>query len=56
VLNRGTNNALQNRYVNFAYGGEKDDELYGAGKLDRLRELKKKWDEKRHFSHYNPIC
>jgi len=48
---------LLSRYVNYATGDEPLEELYGYDKerLNRLRELKMKWDPEKRFSHYHPI-
>jgi hypothetical protein len=51
-----TDQILPNRYVNFATGDEKKEELYGGENLEKLQELKRKWDENGHFDHFNPIC
>ena len=42
-------------YVNYAWGDEKQEEIYGKDKLGRLRELKKKYDPKNRFRFNNPI-
>lgn len=46
-----------NAYVNYAYGDETVEQLYGyePWRLQRLRALKKKWDPKGKFNFYNPI-
>ncbi|KAI4211498.1 MAG: hypothetical protein LQ351_005674 [Letrouitia transgressa] len=46
-----------NAYVNYAYGDETLEQLYGyePWRLQRLRVLKKKWDPNGRFNFYNPI-
>ena len=44
-------------YVNYGWGDEEPEELYGYEKwrLERLRELKRKYDSDNKFSFYAPI-
>ncbi|KAI0886282.1 uncharacterized protein GGS22DRAFT_199566 [Annulohypoxylon maeteangense] len=42
-------------YVNYAYGDETPQELYGESKLPRLVELKKKYDPTNAFRFYNAL-
>lgn len=42
-------------YVNFAHGDEGPASWYTAGKLPRLRSLKKRYDPRGLFSFYNPV-
>ena len=46
-----------NAYVNYAFGDEPIEQMYGyeAWRLKRLRDAKKKYDPKGRFSFYNPI-
>lgn len=47
---------LSQRYMNFAIGDEKPEEIYGDEKrLARLRALKAKWDPEGYFNCYNPF-
>jgi hypothetical protein len=49
-------NKKRHCYVNYANGGEKQPELYGYDwRLDKLTNLKKKWDPENRFGFYNPI-
>jgi hypothetical protein len=44
------------RYVNFAIGDEKVEEIYGDEKrLARLRALKANWHPEGYFNCYNPF-
>ncbi|KAE8150125.1 FAD binding domain-containing protein [Aspergillus avenaceus] len=45
-------------YVNYAFGDESLDSMYGyePWRLERLRELKKKYDPSNQFRFYNPIA
>lgn len=41
-------------YVNFALGDEKIEEMYGYdGQVEKLRQLKSKWDPEGRFSYYH---
>jgi len=42
-------------YVNYAYGEETIEEMYGAENLGELRRLKKIYDPKNHFRYYAPL-
>ncbi|KAI4954153.1 hypothetical protein J4E91_001863 [Alternaria rosae] len=42
-----------NVFPNYARGDEKPEQVYGVAKLPRLRLLKKKYDPKGLFNHYN---
>ncbi|KAI9903504.1 hypothetical protein N3K66_000033 [Trichothecium roseum] len=44
-------------YVNYAYGDESVQEMYGRdeARLAKLRDLKRKWDPQNRFGFYNPI-
>lgn len=44
-------------YINYAYGDETMPQIYGSEswRLDRLRDLKSKYDPKGRFSFYEPI-
>lgn len=45
-------------YVNYAYGGEPLQETYGREKerINKLKDLKKKWDPRNKFGFYAPIA
>lgn len=42
-------------YVNYAYGGEPMEDVYGREQLRRLRQLKKVYDPDEKFGFYSPI-
>jgi len=42
-------------YVNFAHGDEGPAVWYSPKKLENLTRLKRKWDPKELFSHYQPV-
>ncbi|KAI0003936.1 hypothetical protein F4779DRAFT_634315 [Xylariaceae sp. FL0662B] len=42
-------------YVNYAYGDETPEQMYGASKLPRLIDLKKKYDPNNAFRFYNAL-
>lgn len=45
-----------NTYVNYAYGDESTEMMYGGGWRERkLRDLKEKWDPHGRFGWYHPI-
>lgn len=46
-----------NTYVNYAYGDETLEQIYGyePWRLKKLRALKKKYDPMNRFRFYNPI-
>lgn len=45
-------------YVNYAMGAESLSEVYGkdTARVNRLVELKKRWDPKNRFGFYNPLA
>ena len=47
----------KNTYVNYAFGDEPIESMYGyePWRLQRLIALKKKYDPKNAFRYYNPI-
>jgi hypothetical protein len=58
ALNTGIDKSHSERhvYVNYAIGDEDRSQLYGYdGRLQRLAELKVKWDPENRFGFYNPI-
>jgi FAD/FMN-containing dehydrogenase len=43
-------------YVNYAYGDETTEQIYGEGwRLEKLRKLKREYDPFGRFNFYNPI-
>ncbi|KAF2690401.1 hypothetical protein K458DRAFT_289299 [Lentithecium fluviatile CBS 122367] len=42
-------------YVNYAFGGESEKELYGRDKIEKLRMLKRVYDPENRFGFYGPI-
>lgn len=42
-------------YMNYAYGDEAPEAIYGAEKLARLLALKKQYDPQNAFRFYNPL-
>lgn len=42
-------------YVNYAYGGETLEEVYGKEGLGRLRKLKREFDPRNRFGYYVPV-
>ena len=42
-------------YVNYAFGGESEKEVYGKEKIERLRMLKGMYDAENRFGFYAPI-
>ena len=42
-------------YVNYAYGGETVEEMYGANNIGRLRRLKTLYDPLNRFRYYAPL-
>lgn len=42
-------------YVNYAYGGESLEEVYGTKELERLLALKRKYDPHNRFGFYAPL-
>jgi hypothetical protein len=55
LIDGAVGNGEHYSYVNYAYGGETNEELYGKKNLMRLRELKKMYDLKGNFGLYAPI-
>jgi len=45
-----------NVFPNYARGDEKPEQVYGATKLPRLRLLKKRYDPKGLFNHFNSFA
>jgi hypothetical protein len=43
-------------YVNYAYGGESLEEIYGKDGLERLLGLKRKYDPHNRFRYYAPLA
>jgi len=56
VKGTGENQPLRG-YVNYAFGDESTEELYGHEKwrVQKLKMLKRKWDPKGRFGFYAPI-
>jgi hypothetical protein len=52
----GCGNPQGNVFVNYARGTETPEQIYGKSKLPKLRSLKKKYDPKGLFNHYNPFA
>jgi FAD/FMN-containing dehydrogenase len=42
-------------YVNYAYGGETQEEMYGEENWARLNELKRVYDPENRFRYYAPV-
>ncbi len=57
LLNDGEPQRPLNAYVNYAYGDETLEQLYGyePWRLQKLRALKKQYDPKNRYQFYNPI-
>ncbi|KAK5989605.1 FAD-linked oxidoreductase chyH [Cladobotryum mycophilum] len=57
ILHKATGRKTLRAYVNYSYGDETTQELYGDGQnhQDRLRALKRKYDPHGRFSFYAPI-
>ncbi|USP81916.1 hypothetical protein yc1106_09190 [Curvularia clavata] len=53
VVNCG--NPERNVFPNYARGSETPEQVYGKSKLPILRSLKKKYDPKGLFNHFNPL-
>lgn len=47
--------ASYHSYVNYAYGGESLEDIYGKENLERLKKLKKEYDPENKFGFYAPI-
>ena len=58
VLSDATGRQDFRAYINYAYGTETSQQIYGSEgwRLQRLRDLKKKYDPKGKFSFYAPIA
>ncbi|RAK79553.1 FAD-binding oxidoreductase, partial [Aspergillus fijiensis CBS 313.89] len=56
-LLEGSGSEELHSYVNYALGDESPEQIYGyeEWRLDKLKELKKKYDPERRFSFYEPI-
>jgi len=56
VLFRGSGLQRLVSYVNFAFGDETMEQIYGEGwRLEKLRRLKTEYDPHGRFNFYNPI-
>lgn len=57
ILHKATDRNAVRAYVNYGYGNEKNNELYGDEdwRLRKLQALKMKYDSKERFSFYHPI-
>lgn len=57
ILLEGSGREELHAYVNFAAGDEAPEQIYGyeEWRLDKLKELKKKYDPERRFSYFAPI-
>ncbi len=57
LLDDGEPQRPLNAYVNYAYGDETLEQMYGyePWRLQKLRALKKKYDPENRFRFYNPI-
>ncbi|RAL17397.1 FAD-binding oxidoreductase [Aspergillus homomorphus CBS 101889] len=57
LWNQGQPARRPTTYVNYAFGTESTESMYGyeSWRLDRLRSLKRKYDPENRFSYYNPI-
>jgi hypothetical protein len=57
MWNAGDSNLKPLTYVNYAFGDESVESMYGhdAWRLERLRGLKQKYDPANAFRYYNPI-
>jgi hypothetical protein len=57
MWNAGDANLKPLTYVNYAFGDESVESMYGydAWRLERLRGLKQKYDPGNAFRYYNPI-
>lgn len=58
ILKEGSGREELHAYVNYAYGTETGEEMYGSEtwRQERLKELKDKYDPQRKFSFYAPIA
>jgi len=57
LLDDGEPQRPLNAYVNYAYGDETLEQMYGyePWRLKKLRALKKKYDPENKFRFYNPV-
>jgi hypothetical protein len=57
ILIEGLGSTPFNAYVNYAFGDETVEQLYGHEKwrIDKLRALKAKYDPLNRFNYYAPI-
>ncbi len=57
LWNAGAPELLPLNYVNYAFGDESLESIYGydAWRLERLHDLKQKYDPTNAFRYYNPI-
>jgi hypothetical protein len=57
ILHEATGRKTYRAYVNYAYGNENEEQLYGSDKWRqcKLRALKKTYDPESKFSFYHPI-
>ena len=57
MFNAGQPNRKVTTYLNYATGDESLESMYGyePWRLQRLRDLKAKYDPKNRFRYYNPI-
>ncbi|KAJ6150702.1 hypothetical protein N7470_007296 [Penicillium chermesinum] len=58
ILHKATGQEQLHAYVNYAYGSETSEQLYGEEKWrqDKLLHLKRKYDPEGKFSYYAPIA
>ena len=58
ILHEATGRQDLHSYVNYAYGHETPEELYGkeSWRQSRLQDLKRKYDPKGRFNYYAPIA
>lgn len=54
-INGAKGNGGHHSYVNYAYGEETLEEMYGAENLRRLHQLKKVYDPRNRFRYYAPL-
>ena len=57
TLRKGSDTGIQQTYLNYAFGTESLESIYGyePWRLARLRALKAKYDPQRRFNFYNPF-